>query len=253
METFEEYQPFMLSGDVLDAVARRKPAAPQTKTRPVTPPPAEKKKTTSASVSASESASASAPSGSSFFRPQEKDSLFWCFYVIKNGLDAYKMPGTTSFSNEKTEKFMMIDRIRLNKDKLKLHKIKNIQEDVEDELANKEQIGLKTFIALCVAEGINILVVDSPKYVEVTSVEGALCHVVIAESKSQYCYEIESSPQTYRDTCFRLVGSGFEKSPLRPVSSYKLQDLIDICAQLGVGMPKKQKAVLYELLVQKLS
>ena len=94
---------------------------------------------------------------SSFFIPQEKDGLFWCFYVIKNGFAAYEYPGATSFVNEKAEKFKLIESLRTKKQVLKTKKIKNIKEDVEDDLANKSKIGMKTFIALCAADNINIL------------------------------------------------------------------------------------------------
>ena len=62
----------------------------------------------------------------SFFIPQEKDGLFWCFYVIKNGFAAYEYPGATSFVNEKSEKFKLIESLRTKKQVLKTKKIVKI-------------------------------------------------------------------------------------------------------------------------------
>lgn len=72
-----------------------------------------------------------------FFYPEQKDQLFWCYYIIKNGFAAYEYPGTTSYANEKKEKFECIELLRKNKQTLKENKIKNIKEDVEDELGSK--------------------------------------------------------------------------------------------------------------------
>ena len=40
-----------------------------------------------------------------FFSPRMVDSLFWCFYVMKNGLVAYEQEPST-FVKEKEEKMM---------------------------------------------------------------------------------------------------------------------------------------------------
>jgi hypothetical protein len=61
-----------------------------------------------------------------FFFPKEKDQLFWCYYILQHGFAKYEYPGTTTFVNEKTEKFKCIDEMRLNKQQLKVKKIKNI-------------------------------------------------------------------------------------------------------------------------------
>ena len=101
-----------------------------------------------------------------FFYPKEKDQLFWCYFIIQNGFSKYEYPGTTSFVNEKEEKFRCIEHMRNNKQQLKTKKIKNIREDVEDELANKQTIGMKTFIALCIANNINIMYIHKRKCFE---------------------------------------------------------------------------------------
>ena len=48
-------------------------------------------------------------------------------------------------------KFKYIDIVRKEKDILKINKIRPLSE-VEDDLANKNKISLKTFIALCLIE-----------------------------------------------------------------------------------------------------
>ena len=59
------------------------------------------------------------------YRPKQKDSLFWCFYILKYGFSNYEMEiNNQYFVVEKNEKFKYIELLRKNKDLLKLHKIK---------------------------------------------------------------------------------------------------------------------------------
>ena len=47
------------------------------------------------------------------FYPKQKDSLFWCFYILKNGFSNYEMEiNNQYFVVEKTEKFKYLARLR---------------------------------------------------------------------------------------------------------------------------------------------
>jgi len=193
-----------------------------------------------------------------FFYPKEKDTLFWCFFIIQNGFSKYEYPGTTTFVNEKAEKFKCIDLLRKNKQQLKTNKIKNIKEDVEDELANKQTINMKTFIALCVASNINIMYIHKRKCFEYIFDEEMPIHVVHCIDNtglsSKYCYEINITKEkieNYRNTLFKW--DNIDK-PLKAVSSYKLEELIELSKKFGLGdddkeFHKKTKKELYEKLV----
>ena len=85
-----------------------------------------------------------------FFYPSQKDQLYWCFFIMKNGFTAYEYPDVSSFVNEKNEKIKCVTMLRENKQQLKGKKIKNIKEHVENELVNCSTITMKTFIALCI-------------------------------------------------------------------------------------------------------
>jgi len=195
---------------------------------------------------------------SSFFIPQEKDGLFWCFFVIKNGFAAYEYPGATSFVNEKAEKFKLIESLRTKKQILKTKKIKNIKEDVEDDLANKSKIGMKTFIALCAAENINVLFIHKRKCFELMSEEDNPFHVIHwYDNPEKYCYEMNLSKEAldkYRNTLFKW--ESLEK-PLKAMTAYKSDELMELCGKLGLqekvdNLSKKTKKDLYELLIMNL-
>jgi hypothetical protein len=191
-----------------------------------------------------------------FFYPNQKDQLYWCFFIIKNGFDAYEYPDISSFTNEKKEKFKCVDSLRQNKQQLKVKKIKNIKEDVEDELVNRERISMKTFIALCVASNLNILYIQKRKCFELMFDEESPIHVVHEMTDGKYCYEhCATKEQTdyYRNTFFKW--ESIEK-PLKAVGSYTSDELVVLSEKLGLetmkpggGDKKKTKNELYEQIV----
>jgi hypothetical protein len=197
-----------------------------------------------------------------FFFPSEKDQLFWCFYIIKNGFEKYEYPGITTFVNEKAEKFKCIEHLRSNKQQLKNKKIKNVKEDVEDELANKQTIGMKTFIALCIANNINIMYIHKRKCFELIYDSESPTFIVHCinnsdSSAQKFCYEqnvTEEQMKKYREEYFNW--ESVEK-PLKAISSYKVEDLVLLCQKLGladkgVHLSKKKKKDLYELAIMTL-
>ena len=185
-----------------------------------------------------------------FFFPPQKDSLFWCFYIIKNGFASYEYPGITTYEKEKEEKFKCIEFLRKNKDALKTNKIKRIKEDVEDELANKDKIGMKTFIALCAVNNINVLFIHKRKCFELISdANVSLFHVVHCRDLN-YCYEQDATIEQvdyYRNNYFKWESVD---KPLKAISSYKSEELITLCKKLNLdGVEKKNKKELYELII----
>ena len=61
-------------------------------------------------------------SPSKVFYPSEKDSLFWCFYVIKYGLMNYQMLQYKNIVFEKKIKIEYVEKMRKSKQLLKINK-----------------------------------------------------------------------------------------------------------------------------------
>jgi len=193
------------------------------------------------------------------YKPKQKDSLFWCFYILKNGYSNYEMEiNNQYFVVEKNEKFKYIELIRKNKDILKIHKIKPLTE-LEDDLANKDKISVKTFFALCVLENINVLLVDKRKIFELVCVDIDDKHPVNIIHRNSKTYEnhieldvTNESLQKYRETYYNI--NSFDAT-LKAMGSYKLDELIDLCKKLNINIEanedkkKKTKKDIYELLV----
>ena len=148
------------------------------------------------------------------------------------------------FVVEKTEKFKYIELIRKNKDILKIHKIKPLTE-LEDDLANKDKISVKTFFALCVLEDINVLLVDKRKILEITCKDIDHEHPVNIIHRNSKTYEhhieLDVTPimvQQYRDTYYTM--SSFDAT-IKSMGSYKLDELTELCKKLNINIDSNEK------------
>ena len=193
------------------------------------------------------------------YKPLEKDSLFWCFYILKNGYSNYEMEiNDKRFFIEKDEKFKYIEILRQNKDVLKMHKIKPLTE-IEDDLANKQCIGIKTFFALCVFEKINVMLIDNRKIYEIICADTTTNPIRVIHRNSltlEHHIELNMTDdilQRYRDNYYKI--SGFD-NVLKAMSYYKVDELMELCKKLNIcvsedkdNKKKKTKKDIYELLV----
>lgn len=192
------------------------------------------------------------------YKPVKKDSLFWCFYILKYGFSKYEMEvGNQHFSIEKQEKFKYIDHVRnpINKDLLKIHKIKPLSL-LEDDLANQEKISIKTFFALCIIENMNVILIDKRKVYEVLTTDDPKIHIIHRNSITYEHYIELDVPadkiNMYKETYYNM--SNFDTS-LKAMSSYKVEELLELCKKLEINTDIKEKKKMakkdiYELLVQ---
>jgi hypothetical protein len=174
------------------------------------------------------------------YKPKQKDSLFWCFYILKYGYSNYEMEiNNQYFVVEKKEKFSYIDKLRKNKNILKIHKIKPFTE-LEDDLANKDKISIKTFFALCILENINVLLVDKRKIYEII-LDDSLPINIIHRNSITMEHHIElnitnNMINNYRENYYRMAN--FD-STLKAMASYKSEELIELCKKLDIYIPSE--------------
>jgi|688.fasta_scaffold539742_2 hypothetical protein len=173
------------------------------------------------------------------YKPFKKDSLFWCFFILKHGFSKYEMEvGNQQFSIEKQEKFKYIDELRktCNKDLLKMHKIKPLSL-LEDDLANQERISIKTFFALCIVEKINVMLIDKRKVYEILITDDPKIHIIHRNSISyEHHIELDVLPETinmYRETYYKMTT--FDAS-LKSMASYKVEELLELCKKLDISL-----------------
>ena len=179
-----------------------------------------------------------------FFIPYEKDTLFWCFYIFKNGIANYEMLENRNIVKEKDEKIKYIEKIRKNKALLKQNKIKLIPQ-IESNLLNDEIIDLKTFHVLCLLENINYLLIEEHFYFENKKEEEEKIFILKKKKKDVYSYQIKDNQE--KENKFEKVE--IDKN-FYCISHYSLKDLKEICIKLKIEIQKEwKKKDIYDYLI----
>lgn len=195
--------------------------------------------------------------------PKHADTLFWCFYIIKNGFEEYESLPAINIVVEKKLKIEYVDKIRNNKNKLKKYKIATLTH-IEDRLVNEKVIDIKTFFSLCVIENINVMYIYKKTFYNLNSNMSDLRYNVIHRlDNNKYGYEdimIEDNDECDNEKTLNTYKNNFLEitnidKPIKSMSYYKVDDLVENCKKLGISYENskskiKSKKELYESFVQ---
>ncbi len=199
-----------------------------------------------------ESSSPSSSKGDTFF-PDVHDSLFWSFYIMKNGQEEYESLGKINIVIERKIKIEYIERLRQSKQVLKTYKTAPLTH-LENVLLNEKQIDIKTLIALCVIEGISFMYIYKNTYFEmnIDADESTQIHAIVRmDMPTKYGYKIIPDAKPIRESFYKIDNMN---KPLKSMSAYKLDELLVFCSKLGMTTSddgkKINKKCLYEMLVQ---
>ena len=195
------------------------------------------------------------PAELSFFTPRQKDSLFWCFNIIANGLGQYEYE-KNYFTGEQEFKVKTIERIKKgeNKQILKQHKMsKNM---IESGLMGSRTSGIspKILYALSLFYNVNIFYIYKNTYYEMFANSNtdtdttAKIHIIKFNPETNY-YSVCSSMdegesegktkileyiKNSKKSCLELDNLDDVNKPLRSITSYSLSDLINIAAKMNI-------------------
>lgn len=191
------------------------------------------------------------------FVPNQQDTLFWCYYIIKNGDICYESLNKTNLV-AKQMKIDLVFEIRKNKDIIKTYKFDTIS-NIESNLANDANLNIKTFLTLCTIANINIIYVKKNTYFEQLMNDSKNIYVIHEiqnqsnYSSNKFGFELvtEEKYNNIKNTMYKV--DKIDKH-LKCISNYKVQELLDICNKLLIdGINKengkhKSKKELYELI-----
>lgn len=198
------------------------------------------------------------------FIPQEKDTLFWCFYIIKYGEIKYETINNKNEVITKQIKIDFIQKIRENKKTIKIYKLDSIS-NIESNLVNDNLICAKTFLALCVLENINIIFITKKTYFELLMNDSNEIYIVYQIENNmnekynkyniKYGFELGNieTINNIKDTLYKV--DKIDK-PILAISSYTIKELLDICNKLAIETINtdtnklKSKKELYEKIIQ---
>uniref|UniRef100_A0A6C0IE04 Uncharacterized protein n=1 Tax=viral metagenome TaxID=1070528 RepID=A0A6C0IE04_9ZZZZ len=197
-----------------------------------------------------------------FFFPKEKDTLFWCFYIIKNGDVKYDSIYHKNEVLASQIKIEYVEKIRKEKQTVKTYKFDTIS-NIESNLANDKILNIKTFLTLCAIENINILYTHNKTYYELLTNDTDNIFIVNSLDKGigsgsfgkKYGYQLNTKDyaNNIKSSLYKL--DNIDK-PLKAISYYKVEDLIKICNKLVIETINKQngkeklKKELYEAIIQ---
>jgi len=195
------------------------------------------------------------------FVPPENDTLFWCFYIFKNGDSKYDFLYNKNDILARQIKIEYIEKIRKNKQTVKTYKFDSIC-NIESNLANDKSLNVKTFLTLCAIENMNILFVNNKTYYELYMNDSKSVYIVYCLNNKKnnnyigrYGFEINSTEavDNIKKSLYKIENVD---KPIKSISSYKVSDLIDICNKLAIEIKNeetgknKSKNELYESIIQ---
>jgi DNA-directed RNA polymerase subunit H (RpoH/RPB5) len=196
----------------------------------------------------------------SFFTPRQKDSLFWCFYIIVNNLAKYEYE-KNYFTTEQEFKVKTIERIKKgeNKQILKEHKMsKNMIESglMGSGSGSGSGISPKILYALSLFYNVNIFYVYKNTYYEMFTDINAYTnttskiHIIKFNPETNYysvCLSLDEGEgegegktkileyiKNSRKTCLELDNLDDVNKPLRTITTYSLLDLVNIAAKMNI-------------------
>jgi hypothetical protein len=163
-----------------------------------------------------------------------KDSLLWAAYIMIYGIEKYETI-ENHYTESNTFKFDLVELLRKHKPILKANKIKI--NALEESLVHKPFIGLETLQAIALCNNLSVCIVQDRKYYEVASGggDGSGAGFIIEKIKGKYVLYV--SPDRIKAGYLKYIRENYWlmeniSAPIRAISAYKLQDLVDICSKL---------------------
>jgi hypothetical protein len=191
----------------------------------------------------------------SLFIPTDNDTLFWCLYIIKNGLTNYSQLSNRNLIVEKKFKIDYVERLRKEKQLIKQNKFDSMT-NIENRLVNETRIDINTFLTLCVIGSLNICFIKNKTYYELNMNDSNKIYIIkYFSDKDKYGFEEtnKDSLDDFRNKYYKVDNIA---KPIKSLSSYKTQELVDICNKLEIETlndsktKTKSKQDLYESIIK---
>lgn len=162
------------------------------------------------------------------------DSILWSLYIMLYGVEKYEMIENHYIESNRF-KFELIEFLRDNKTILKANKVK--LSSTEDTLVHKPFITLETLHAVAICKSLSLYIIQDRKYYDVSSGSGSGTPFILEKIKGKYLLYMAPDPISMKYIAYVRTNYWRMESisaPIRPISAYKLQDLIDISEKLNL-------------------
>ena len=183
-----------------------------------------------------------------YYLVKDEDCLFWCFYILKYGMENYMVNKGRQYNVMQKIKIKSIEEIKSINDMIKQYKLKKT--DIEQNMLYDTQIHKSSFFYLCLYYKLNVVIVEDNVYYECIGDDsiGSVIHMIKKEKHHYMIYnQIEND---YATKYYKITNVS---KPLLSISSYKVADLQDICKKLKIPLPEKTlKKEMYEKIVKEI-
>jgi hypothetical protein len=191
-----------------------------------------------------------------YISPKLPDSLFWCIYIAVNGYDEYLEIHRNYGVKELEIKKNVSDMVKENPSAFKLTNYKmtkaSVQEILSELLTSQKETSMISLMAIIIFYKINIVLLNPTTKCAlefISNKDSELSYYVLIKEGNRYSINIEELSKeninSRKEDWFCLESY---LKPLKPISSYKLEELIAISKKLGIHQPeeKVKKPELYE-------
>lgn len=163
---------------------------------------------------------------SKLFIPKNNDKLFWCLYILKNGLNSYNLNFNSGFSIEKEMKIQAVTFMKNNE-----HNIKIKKTEVESNLLFDKKMSVQSLSLLCNMLKMNVRLVNNNFYYEFLNNESDEFKYIMIENKN-YGINLDNNNNSVDD---KLLITNVSK-PINSLSYYKLDELIQLANKLKINV-----------------
>jgi hypothetical protein len=194
-----------------------------------------------------------------FYITKDKDKLFWAFYIILNGEDAYKYL-KTKFVTEKEIKIGAVEKMRKLPNVFKQYKLNKVR--IENELSGDVPLTLEGFYGLCIIYNISAIFMKKNCYCELYGVGDSTVTHIVEEVEGGLGIHIFKTKQASLEFAKQVQTSKWKMenvlTPIKSISSYTHAELLEIYNKVtcihnntGAGFTesfkeKKTKQFLYD-------
>jgi len=189
-----------------------------------------------------------------YYLPKQKDSLFWCIYIFKYGMNKYNE--ISNYGNtELKEKQNCIKFIEKNKNLLKTTNYKitniNIQEIKSELMTEQTKTSYYVLLAFVFYYNINIYIIHENRnmYLSFKNDTNTINHVIFKDKKKYKIFKTNVNNLEIENITRGMYSLVHFNKPIKGLSTYKVSELHDIARILNIeNYTNYKKNELYELI-----